>query len=212
MVLTLIRHAVTAWNTGGRVQGQSDVLLSALGETQAKALCERFSGTDALLYSSPLGRARTTAALAFPGQTPVVDPRLSELNFGIFEGLTLAERLALPEWRDWTRDPFATAAPGGESYGALQRRAVAWLESLPDAPHIVSVTHSGTVQMLVAHILQMETTNWRKRVQLGHTSVTSFLWDGSQGLLERLNDTQHLSAELQTGYASAPPKKVQLDP
>ena len=214
-MLTLIRHAVTAWNTGGRVQGQSDVPLSALGEAQAEALCGRFSGANfsgagVLLYSSPLRRARTTAALAFPGQALVIDPRLSELNFGSFEGLTLAERRTLPEWREWTRDPFSLPAPGGESYGALQRRAVAWLESLPDAPHVVAVTHSGTIQTLLAYVLQMETKNWRKRVHLGHTGVTSFVGSGPQLMLERLNDTQHLSAELETAQFH-PPQELRLD-
>ncbi len=209
-MLTLIRHAVTSWNTAGRVQGQSDVPLSALGEAQARALCGRFSGEDVRLYASPLGRARTTAALAFPEQAPIVDPRLSELNFGIFEGLTLAERRELPAWHDWTREPFSTPAPGGESYGELQRRAAAWLESmlesLPDAPHIVAVTHSGTIQMLVAHVLQMETKSWRKRIYLEHTSVTRFVWDGSQLILERLNDTRHLKA-VATRQLSPPPKQ-----
>ncbi len=184
------------------MQGQSDVPLSALGERQAEALRARFAGEAVVLYSSPLSRARTTAALAFPGQTPILEPRLSELNFGSFEGLTLAERCKLPAWHTWT-EPFDMPAPGGESYGALQRRAVAWLESLPDAAapdtrHIVAVTHSGTIQTLLAHILQMETRSWRKRVQPSHTGVTSFVRRGPELLLECFNDTHHLSPKLQT--------------
>ena len=68
----------------------------------------------------------------------------------------------------------------------------------PDTRHIVAITHSGTIQTLLAHILQMETRGWRKRVYLGHTSVTSFVRSGPQLMLERLNDTQHLNPELQT--------------
>ncbi len=204
--LSLVRHAVTLWNTEGRVQGQSDVPLSALGEAQAGALRARFAGEEVALYSSPLSRARTTAALAFPGQTSSIDARLSELNFGSFEGLTLSERQVLPEWHAWTRDPFLDAAPGGESYGELYRRAQAWLGSLPNtasktvpnASHVVAVTHSGTIQTLVAYLLQMETKGWRKRIYLEHTGVTSFVWNGSELLLERLNDTQHLTPELRT--------------
>ena len=219
--LTLVRHAVTSWNLGGRVQGQSDVPLSPLGELQARALQKRFAGEVVQLYSSPLSRARTTAAFAFPGHTPILDARLSELNFGIFEGLTLSERLTLPEWRSWTRTPFFTSAPGGESYGELYGRAEAWLMSLPGTvsadAHVVAVTHSGTIQTLVAAILQMDTKAWRKRLHLEHTSVTSFVTIPSGLLLERLNDTQHLSADLQTVPAvstrvAEPPEKVRLDP
>ena len=224
--LTLVRHAVTAWNREGRVQGQSDVPLSRSGEAQARSLHQRFAEEvargDVQLYSSPLSRARTTAALAFPGHEPILDARLSELDFGTFEGLTLAERLALPEWHIWTRDPFTASAPGGESYGELYRRSGAWLEqSLATLPHpdthLVAVTHSGTAQTLVARILEMDTQNWRKRIHLEHTSVTSFVLGSSGLLLERLNDTAHLSPALQTAPAAStrvaePPEEVRLDP
>lgn len=201
--LSLIRHAVTSWNLEGRVQGHSDVPLSAAGETQAHALCRRFSGSELLLYTSPLGRARRTAALAFPEHEAVPDARLRELNFGVFEGRTLAERAALPEWAAWSAAPFLTPAPGGESYRELRERAVAWLESLPDAPHVVAVTHSGTIQMLLTHALGLETPRWRKRFQLGHTGVTGLILDGSEILIERVNDTQHLSASESPNAAGA---------
>ena len=222
------------------MQGQSDVPLSPLGEVQARALAQRFAEDgfgengfsenkfagdrftgEVQLYSSPLSRARTTAALAFPGHTPILDARLSELHFGIFEGLTLAERLTLPEWHSWTRDPFLEPAPGGESYGELYRRAEAWLTSLPGSvpadAHIVAVTHSGTIQTLVAAILQIDTRAWRKRVYLDHTSVTSFVVTRSGLVLERLNDTQHLSrehrsAEYRDRHIPKSPEKVQLEP
>ncbi|MEO8716805.1 MAG: histidine phosphatase family protein, partial [Burkholderiales bacterium] len=34
----MIRHGETAWNAEGRVQGQTDVPLSAVGEAQARAV------------------------------------------------------------------------------------------------------------------------------------------------------------------------------
>lgn len=205
--LSLIRHAVTDWNQQGRVQGHSDVPLSAEGRQQARALRRRFVGEPGVLYTSPLSRARATAALGFPQLEPIEDARLKELHFGAFEGQTLHERLATPAWAAWAAEPFWTPAPGGESYSTLRARAVAWLEALPDAPHIVAVTHSGTIQMLLAHALGLEVPRWRKRFYLGHTSVTGLIVDGAEIFIERVNDTQHLQAS-----ASPHPEEARREP
>lgn len=210
--LSLIRHAVTDWNLEGRVQGRRDIPLSATGEAQALALRNRFAGENVLLYTSPLGRARTTAALAFPEHTPISDPRLSELDYGVFEGRTLTERQALPDWHRWRLEPYHHAPPGGESYAQLTRRVVAWFAGLPDAPHVVAVTHSGTIQALLAHLLALPPTPWRRRFYLGQTSVTRLLLDGPDALLERLNDLAHLSPDLLPVHPAPPAARSAAEP
>lgn len=196
--LSLIRHAETHWNLEGRVQGHSDVPLSARGRRQAEALRGRFQGAEIVVYSSPLVRALQTAELAFPGRAIVRDARLKEVHFGHFEGRTLAERLASPHWTAWSQNAFAERAPGGESYGELRARAVAWLQSLPEVPHIVAVTHSGTIQMLLSYVLGVEHPRWRKRFHLRHTGVTCLVFRDGEFLIERVNDFGHLqSAELE---------------
>lgn len=192
--LFLIRHALTAWNSEGRVQGHSEVPLCRTGEAQAKLLAQRFAGEALRVYSSPLGRARKTAELAFPGQEIREDVRLKELNFGLFEGKTLSERLNQREWQAWSGKSFATPAPSGESYSDLRARAVAWLEALPEDEDIAAVTHSGTIQMLLSHVLGVEHPRWRKRFYLGHTSVTMLLREGDELFIERVNDMSHLDA------------------
>ena len=210
--LTLIRHAVTDWNLEGRVQGRCDIPLSAAGEAQAVALQGRFAGEAVLLYSSPLSRAQKTAVLAFPGHTPILDPRLSELDYGTFEGRTLAEREGLPEWHAWRRDPYHQAPPGGESYRELCRRVAAWFGGLPDAPHVVAVTHSGTIQGLIAHLLGLTALPWRRRFYLGQTSVTRFVLDGPEPLLERLNDLSHLRPDLRATRPAPPAARRAAEP
>jgi alpha-ribazole phosphatase len=199
--ISLIRHAETLWNLEGRVQGHSDVPLSARGRQQAEALRRRFQGAEVLVYSSPLARALQTAELAFPGRAITYDARLKEVDFGSFEGHTLAERLASPHWTAWSQNAFTERAPGGESYAEVRARAVAWLKSLPEVPHVVAVTHSGTIQMLLSYVLGVEHPRWRKRFHLKHTGVTCLVVRDGELLIERVNDFGHLGA---AGLQGAP--------
>lgn len=198
--LTLIRHGLTAWNVEGRFQGHTDVPLSDDGRAQARALAgyvAAVQGVDAVV-ASPLARALETAAIAFPDHPVTTDPRLRELHFGAFEGRTLAQNQADPAWPDWIADPYGRRAPGGESYQQLRERAVAWLADARAAhpgAHVVAVTHSGTIQMLLADLLGVERPRWRKRVYLRHTSVSHVLFRGDDAVVERVNDTRHLVAD-----------------
>src|SRR5690606_17727752 len=77
--LCLVRHGETEWNAEGRVQGQTDIPLSAYGLAQAEAAAQVLGGQDfSAVYSSDLLRVRQTAEpsvrrLALPLQ---LDPAL----------------------------------------------------------------------------------------------------------------------------------------
>jgi len=195
--LTLIRHALTDWNASGRFQGAADTELNAEGRQQARRLARYVAGLDeaATIYASPLKRAVQTAELAFPGRPLELDSRLVEINFGEFEGRTELENEGHLGWAEWLDDPFERAAPGGESYSQVRVRAVRWMDEVvaSDARHVVAVTHSGTIQMLLSHVLGVERVRWRKRIYLRHASVSRVLFRGAEILVERVNDTRHLT-------------------
>lgn len=194
--LTLIRHGVTDWNESGRFQGHSDTALSAKGEAQARALAAHFGASRAgvdLVYSSPLARAAQTARLVFPERDIIYDERLKELNFGVFEGKTQAENETHEAWAEWYQNPFERRAPGGESYQGLMERAAAWLAALPREANSVAFLHSGTIRMLISHVLGLHRPTWRKRIYLGHTSRSVILFKDGEAIIERVNDTCHLS-------------------
>jgi alpha-ribazole phosphatase/probable phosphoglycerate mutase len=197
MRLTLIRHGMTEWNALGRFQGQSDIPLSEVGETQAAALAgyaASFPPVD-LLLSSPLQRARQTAALVFPSHPLRLDARISELHFGAFEGMTRDQIERDPRWLTWMEDPYHKAPPGGEAYVQLRERVAAWLSEMrlrADGDHVVAITHSGAIQMLLAEVLGVEHPRWRKRVYVRHTGVCHILFRGREAIIERVNDTRHL--------------------
>lgn len=197
-VVTLIRHGLTEWNVSGRFQGQTDLPLSEDGRRQARRLARRMARIrDAdLVVASPLVRAHETARLAFPGREIALDERLMELHFGLFEGGTMEENRARPEWDVWIADPYGRCAPEGESYGQLRERAVAWFDALPeDAAHVVAVSHSGTIQMILAHVLGIEHPRWRKRIYLRHSSVSRLVIQDGELVVERVNDTRHLDED-----------------
>jgi probable phosphoglycerate mutase len=159
-----IRHGETDWNVEGRLQGQKDVPLNARGRAQAVhcggILCDLFvrdkcdpASLDYL--SSPLGRARQTMELARPalGLAPGgyrVEPRLTEICFGDWEGFTIAQlrsrdpdRIAAREHDKWHFVP-----PGGESYKTVAARMRDWYESL--TRDTVVTAHGGTARGLIA--------------------------------------------------------------
>ena len=66
----LVRHGQSEGNLFRRVQGQTDVELTADGKAQLPYLTKRFAETPlAAVYTSPLHRAEETAAAIVAGGT-----------------------------------------------------------------------------------------------------------------------------------------------
>jgi probable phosphoglycerate mutase len=164
--LYFLRHGETAWNAEGRLQGQKDIELNAVGRDQAaragrklqKILASRGEGFSALPYQcSPLLRTRQTLQIARAemGLAPdegVLDRRLIEFTFGRWEGLTWPEVCALdPELaREREADKWNFTPPGGESYAQLAQRLKPWLAEQESASVVVS--HGGVARALMAMI------------------------------------------------------------
>ena len=73
----------------------------------------------ALVLTSPLQRARETARLAGYGERALIDPNLTEWNYGDYEGLSTPDiRKERPDWYLW-RD----GVPNGETVEAVGMRA-----------------------------------------------------------------------------------------
>ncbi len=149
MRVCLIRHASTAWNEEGRIQGRTDIPLSPAGRAQAAAwrLPGRFAGGPCV--ASPLRRAVETAALlGFP--EPATDARLAEMRWGAFEGRRLAElRDELgPALADEERRGLDFRPPGGgESPREVAVRLGGFLADLAaDGRDHLVVAHKGVLR------------------------------------------------------------------
>jgi probable phosphoglycerate mutase len=159
--LCLVRHGETAWNAEGRVQGQTDVPLSATGRAQARAVGAALAGGRfAALYASDLARVRQTAAPAAAalGLEVRLDARLRERHYGRFETLTYDEaRARLPE--DFARfkaKELDYDFGSGESLARFNARALECLAEIA-ARHagaaVLVFTHGGVLEMAYRHAL-----------------------------------------------------------
>ena len=117
----LLRHGETAWNAdNNRYCGRSDIPLTEKGIRQAEEVKKQMKGIELTkVFSSPLQRAFTTARIA-SGREPIKDDRLTEADFGAWEGKTKEEFIAENEslWLDWMSDPAIHRAGGSGETGA----------------------------------------------------------------------------------------------
>jgi broad specificity phosphatase PhoE len=205
----LVRHGESAWNAENRLCGRSDVPLSEAGRRQAECVAERLKATPfEAFYSSPLVRALETARLISEsvGLDPVVDPRLVELDYGQWEGETMAEVIAGdPEaFHAWEANPARLAPPGGESGLEARQRVVLFLDfaaAKHPQGHVLVVFHKTVCRLAICHALGIETSEYRRRLVL-HNAALSIIQPRPEGWrLVTYNDTSHL-ASCQAGRTS----------
>ena len=162
----LIRHGETDWNREGRLQGQRDIPLNAVGRDQAdgagRILRDVLAAQDRdpsrlRFTASPLGRTRDTMervrnAVGVPPTDYRLDDRLKELAFGDWEGRSWTElkAAARPLVRARNLDKWSFVPPGGESYAGLKLRLRPWVETLAEGE--VVVAHGGVARVLL-HML-----------------------------------------------------------
>jgi broad specificity phosphatase PhoE len=158
-----VRHGETDWNAEGRLQGARDIPLNDRGRQQAAqcggTLRDLIAGrgktsADFSFISSPLSRASETMeivrrALGLPPRGYAGDPRLAELSFGRWEGMTYGdisaadpEALMTRERNKWNFRP-----PDGESYADLLVRVEAWHAGVTG--DIVVTAHGGVARAVM---------------------------------------------------------------
>jgi broad specificity phosphatase PhoE len=150
--LLLIRHGLTAWNESGRIQGRADLGLSARGRAEIAAWRLPAAWADARWLTSPLRRAKETAAL-LTDHPVVVESRLIEMDWGAWEGRRAADlRAEAPddvagnEARGLDLRP-----PAGESPREVCERLQTLCADLAiDAAPVVAVCHKGVIRAALA--------------------------------------------------------------
>ena len=159
--LWLVRHGQTDWNLTGRWQGQAADApgLNDTGYAQAQTIHEQLKGIEiSAIYSSDLLRARQTADLVSePLGLPVtLEPRLREINLGVWEGMPSDEIEAKypQELAERARNPFNTRAPDGESPREVAGRVLSVVNEIASKhpnESILIVAHGISLAVIICH-------------------------------------------------------------
>jgi probable phosphomutase (TIGR03848 family) len=185
-VALFVRHGRTP-TTGDVLPGRARGLhLSDDGRAQAQAAAERIAAGAATgvaaVYSSPLERARETAAPIAEalGLKVAIDRGLLECDFGEWTGRKLKELSKLPEWRTVQRYPTGFRFPGGESFAEMQARmasTVTRLRAAHPGKAIVLVSHADPIKAAVADALGTHLDLFQ-RIVVSPCSVTAIAYGG----------------------------------
>jgi broad specificity phosphatase PhoE len=184
----LARHGQTVWNLEGRPQGRLDSPLTPEGVMQVRrnAAAVRREPVDGL-FSSPLGRAWTSAAVfaAALGLPVQVLDELSEVDHGELSGLTRAEIAAAwpGQAEARARDKYSYRFPGGESYADAEIRAGRALARIARsgvrAPLLVS--HEMIGRMLLKNLAGLDRV---EALRLSHPSDVVYKVHPALGTIE----------------------------
>ena len=129
MTVILLRHGRSTSNTAHTLAGRSEgVDLDDKGREQAQALVARLGALpiQAIVRSPLLRCERTVEPLAAAlGLEPMVDERISEVDYGSWTGRKIGDLVKEPLWAVVQQQPSAAVFPGGEGLAQVQARAVA---------------------------------------------------------------------------------------
>ncbi len=186
--LVCLRHGPTEWNRIKRLQGHHDEPLLPASRQQLRNLRLPEGFTRWHWFSSPLLRARETAACL--GLDASVAPPLIEMDWGDWEGLRITDLRS--------RDPAGMETmeargldlhpPGGESPRQVQQRLDRWAESLRIAgiEYAGAVCHKGVIRALLAAACQWDLRG-KAPVRLDYSRLQHFAWDGRHWHLQQAN-------------------------
>ncbi|WP_062385461.1 histidine phosphatase family protein [Demequina iriomotensis] len=186
LTLVLVRHGVTEMTTSRRMSGSGvpGPALSAPGRVQAARAADLVYGMGRRAWTqlphvtrvlaSPMVRTQETAAAVGRriGAHVETEEGLKEVDFGAWEGLTVAEIVerdgeAIHRWRQ-----AELAAPEGESIDQVGERGYAVVRRLAqehaaacmagrDLPRgIALVSHAVAIKSIVGTVLGMDPSRW----------------------------------------------------
>ena len=159
ITVDLLRHGEL--EGGLKYRGLVDDPLTVAGRATMDSVWNEVKSEVNLIISSPLSRCLGAATewAKEAGIESVSDERIAEMHYGDWEGMTSEEIMArypgvLEKWR---ADPETVQVPNGETAVQLRDRIAAFWSDIcaaHDGKHLLLVAHSGSLRMLIAHVLK----------------------------------------------------------
>ncbi len=181
-LVLFVRHGQTP-TTGKELPGRKPGLhLADAGKAQAQAAADAIAAMKQIdaVYSSPLERARETAApiAAARGLKVQIERGLLELDIGEWTGEELKKVARQPEWQGVQRYPSGFRFPGGESFTEMQTRivnATARLVAAHPGGTVVAVSHADPIKAAVVHATGAHMDMFQ-RVSISPASITAIAY------------------------------------
>lgn len=199
MLIDVLRHGEPVG--GARYRGKTDDVLTEQGWQQMMNAVKPAPPWTRII-SSPLRRCSEFAAQL--GETLQlelhIEPRLAEIDFGDWEGLTSQQIMARDADRllQYWNNPGNTTPPNGEPLATFKSRVTsAWHalinEHFPGKQqpanhtatghrkeHLLVVTHGGTLRMILSNILEMPHTALFN-IDVPYACLSRFRYQGDNG-------------------------------
>ncbi|ULE32188.1 histidine phosphatase family protein [Mycobacterium sp. IDR2000157661] len=214
MTVILLRHGRSTSNTAHTLAGRSaGVDLDDKGREQAQAVVVRIGSLPIrAIVRSPLLRCeRTVEPLAAAlGLTPVVDERISEVDYGAWTGRKLGDLVKEPLWGVVQQQPSAAVFPDGEGLAQMQARAVEAVrehdrrlaeEHKADVLW-VACTHGDVIKAVVADALGTHLDSFQ-RLTADPASMSVIRYTAMRPFVIHVN---HTGDQLTTGLTPKPPQ------
>ena len=203
MQLILIRHGETLWNKEGRIQGISDVELSAVGIEQARLLALSLKDHPIkAIHASPLKRALQTAEIIneFHRKEIHTHQDLMEMDQGDFEGVTFKKLIASEKdfLEKWIAAPASVRMPNGESLTQLQDRAWVAMKRIMDKQETaLIVAHNFTIAAIICRIKNISLNEFLSAC-VGNASKTIISFQKDDVFIEAFDDRSHLTEDIKS--------------
>ena len=123
----LVRHGRTHWNQQKRYLGHTDIPLLPEVREELVGIGDSLGQIPFdQIYVSDLVRCTETLRIIAPERvhTAVLDTRLREYHFGVYEGQTYEMLQHDPLYRQWIDDPLHVTPPGAETFANFSERIV----------------------------------------------------------------------------------------
>jgi probable phosphoglycerate mutase len=175
----------------GRTRG---IHLNSRGREQAAAIAERLGACGIRhVYSSPLERARETAAplARVRGVEVQLLEGLHEYDFGEWSGMSQETLRTIPEWKNFNSFRSGTKPPRGETMLEVQERFVREMVRLRmEFPNdeVALVSHGDPLRAAICYFLGMPLDLFQ-RIEISVASISVLTLDEHGAQLVRLNET-----------------------
>ena len=205
-VALFMRHGETPWNREGRVMGKSPIELDEAGRRQVESaipLARELAPN--LIVSSPLARARQSAEIIGHGvgiAEIIEDPRLSEVEYGRWEGMVYDDLLRDEHYIHYRERPLDEPTPGGETMYDVQARGVDAVRHTIAAnrgKRVLFVSHGDIIRTVLCHFMRLGLENFR-RIRIDNATFFGIQIAGDFAEIKFLNLTSDPARVFQSPF------------